>query len=96
MTTADRWLVVAGLGSWLLAGLSLWFLGWSFYSAWEVPTSISNWLLIAALILGIAATIMLITRIAKLGLLSLPLLAGFAGATLVTAFALLAALKVAH
>ena len=96
MTASDRLLVMAGLGSWVLAALSLSLLGWSFHAAFEIPTSLSNLLLIGALMLGLISTVMLFSRLARQGLLSLPLLSGFAGATLLAAFALVAAVKAVH
>ena len=90
----DRLIVLTGFGSWLLTAASLSMRGWSLHAMTEPSfTSISNWLLVSALIAGVAAAALYLFRIFQLRLLSLSFLAGFSSAALLAAYMLVWALK---
>jgi hypothetical protein len=92
----DIALVLSGFGSWAffffsLVSSHLWVLQ---SPEWlQIPTSTANLLFLVAAFLALAATVLLVVRLVRLHMASAPLLAGLAGASLVTALITLALLN---
>lgn len=90
----DTWLVVTGLGSWALFVASLVLSGgWILNSFPSLPTALSNWLFWGAAVAAVASTVLLFRYLIRSKLLSVPLVAGIAGASLLSVGIVLAAIK---
>jgi hypothetical protein len=90
----DLWLIVTGIGSWVLFVASLALSGfWAAYVFPRMPESLANWLFWGSAVAALVCSALLAGRIRQVQIPVLPLMAGFGGATLLSACLLLAAMK---
>ena len=87
-------LVLTGFGSWVLFVASLVLSGgWVLSSFPSLPIALSNWLFLGAAVGAVASTVLFFRYLIHSKLLSVPLVAGIAGASLLSVGIVLAATK---
>ena len=90
----NTWLVFTGLGSWGLFVASLVLSGgWVLNTFPSLPIALSNWLFYGAAIAAVVSAILFFRFLNRSKLLSVPLVSGIAGVSLLSVGIVLAATK---
>ena len=92
MTRSDMVLTISGLGCWIAFSFSL---GTGSFGLFAVPTQAANAFLVLATLLALVSFVLLTRRLIKQQLLTLPIVSGLLGSTLLVTVLVLAIIRYA-